>query len=93
MRVRSIAVIAAIVAILIMYWTPITISVGDYVYRLGGYPWVAPNPHARNFFLWMGLAISAGGALLIALELKLSREIEGAGEVESAEAGEEDFGL
>ncbi|RLF05910.1 MAG: hypothetical protein DRK00_03155 [Thermoprotei archaeon] len=80
-------VIAAIVAVLIMYWTPITINVGDYAYRLGGYPWVAPNPNARNFFLWMGLAISVGGALLIALELKLSREIEG------AEAVEEDIGL
>lgn len=87
MRARSAAVIAAIVAVLIMYWTPITISVGDYVYRLGGYPWAAPNPHARSFFLWIGLAISVGGALLIALELKLSREVE------SLEAGEEDLGL
>ncbi|RLE68294.1 MAG: hypothetical protein DRJ43_05820 [Thermoprotei archaeon] len=76
MRVYPVIVAILVAVALLIYWIPITVNVGGYEYKIGGYPWLAPTPQARSFFMGLGVAISILGAALVVLEFKFSRDIE-----------------
>ena len=76
MRPATTLVIALLALALILYWTPISIPLGDTVLILGGYPWQAPTPQARSIFINVGIALTVVAAALAALAVKFGRDLE-----------------
>lgn len=87
MRVTTALAIGILVLCLALYWVPIPpIALGDTVLILGGYPWQAPTPQARSFFVALGIALTAAIALLAVLAYIFGRGLE-----ESREESADDF--
>jgi len=79
MRATTLIVIVLLAAALILYWTPLSIPLGDAQLILGGYPWQAPTPQARSIFINIGVALTVAAVVLAALAIKFGRDLEGEG--------------
>lgn len=77
MRATTILVIVLLAMALVLYWTPISIPLGDTRIIIGGYPWQAPTPQARSVFINIGIALTVLAAVLAALAVKFGRDLEG----------------
>jgi len=75
-RAATVLVIALLALALILYWTPISIPLGDDKLVLGGYPWQAPTPQARSIFINVGIALTVAAVILAALAVKFGRDLE-----------------
>jgi|YelNatPaOPRAMG01_1025707.scaffolds.fasta_scaffold02471_8 hypothetical protein len=79
MRATTLIVIVLLAVALILYWTPLSIPLGDTKLILGGYPWQAPTPQARGIFVNVGVALTVAAVVLAALAIKFGRDLEGEG--------------
>ncbi|MEM0225622.1 MAG: hypothetical protein QXF46_01960 [Thermofilaceae archaeon] len=85
MRVTSIIAIVLLTICLALYWIPIPlISMGESNLILGGYPWQAPTPQARSFFITLGLVLTAVAVVLAVLAYVFGRDVEN-GDAEETE--------
>lgn len=85
MRVTSIIAIILLALCLVLYWVPLPpIPLDDSMLVLGGYPWQAPTPQARSFFITLGLVLTAVATVLAVLAYIFGKDLEN-GEVEEAE--------
>ncbi|MEM0024015.1 MAG: hypothetical protein QXU69_00920 [Thermofilaceae archaeon] len=81
----SIIAIVLLALCLILYWIPLPlIPVGESKLILGGYPWQAPTPQARSFFITLGLVLTVVAVVLAVLAYVFGRDIEN-GDVEETE--------
>lgn len=76
MRAATLLVIVLVAIALVLYWTPLSIPLGDTRLILGGYPWQAPTPQARSAFINLGIVLTAAMVVLAALAIKFGRDLE-----------------
>lgn len=75
MRVTAVIAITLLALCVALYWIPLPpIKLDDTQLILGGYPWQAPTPQARGFFVTMGVALTVAAIILAALAAVFGRE-------------------
>ena len=84
MRATAVAAVVLLGVCVVLYWVPLPpVELGGNRLILGGYPWHAPAPQARSFFIALGVALTALAAVLALLAAFFGRESDG---------GEEPYG-